>query len=72
VGDLFRQKTETLAVALKSGDGHNAARQALRGFLEKIVIPPGNGLLSVVGTVGEMLKAAGAEGVDYGGCGGWI
>lgn len=29
MGDLFRQKTETLAVSLESGD----ARQALRGFL---------------------------------------
>ena len=40
---------------------HDAARQALRGFLEKIVIPPGDGLLQIVGNLGEMLKAAGGR-----------
>jgi hypothetical protein len=53
---------------------HDAARQALRGFLEKIVIPSGNGLLQVVGNFGEMLKAAAARNrsaaVAYDGCGG--
>jgi hypothetical protein len=36
----------------------NAARQSLRGFLDKIVIPPGEGLLQVLGNVGSMLAAA--------------
>jgi hypothetical protein len=36
----------------------NAARLGLRGFVEKIVIPPGEGLLHVVGNLGEMLAAA--------------
>jgi hypothetical protein len=43
---------------LEHDEHRDAARQALRGFLEKIVIPPGDGLLQVVGNVGSMLAAA--------------
>ncbi len=39
-------------------DWRDAARMALRGFVEKILIPPGDGLLQVVGNLGEMLTAA--------------
>ncbi len=54
----------------------DAARQALRGFLDKIIIPPGDGLLQVVGNFGEMLTAASGwngstlAAVGYVGCGG--
>jgi hypothetical protein len=52
----------------------DSARPALRGFIDRIVIPPGEGLLQVVGNLGEMLTAAagknGAAAVAYVGCGG--
>ena len=76
MAEVFRQKTTMLAAALEHDEEHDAARQALRGFLDKIVIPPGDGLLQVVGNLGEMLTAAsGRNGavvaaVGYGGCGG--
>ena len=76
MAEVFRQKTMQLAAALEHEGEHDAARQALRGFLDKIVIPPGDGLLQVVGNLGEMLKAAGGRNgsaaVAYGGCGGGI
>jgi hypothetical protein len=49
----FRQKTVQLAADLEPEGEHESARQALRGFLEKIVIPPGDGLLQVVGNLGR-------------------
>jgi len=57
---IFQQNTERLAAALDHEDEalRDAAREALRGFLEKIVIPPGEGFLQVVGNFGEMLTAA--------------
>jgi hypothetical protein len=73
---MFREKAATLAAALEHDDQHDAARQALRGFLDRIVIPPGAGLLQVVGNFGAMLataegrKAGLASGVGYVGCGG--
>lgn len=76
MAEVFRQKTERLAVALEHEDEvqRDSARQALRGFLERIVIPPGEGLLQVVGNLGEMLTAAGGRdgsaAVGYVGCGG--
>jgi len=36
-----------------------SSRQALRGFVDRVVIPPGEGLLQVVRNLGEMLTAAG-------------
>jgi hypothetical protein len=54
----------------------DAARQALRGFLQSIIIPPGDGLLQVTGNLGAMLEAAadqkmpGRQAVGYVGCGG--
>ena len=77
MGEVFRQKATTLAAGLEHDEERDAARQALRGFLEKIVIPPGDGLLQVVGNLGSMLAAAqGRESksraVGYVGCGGRI
>jgi len=64
------------AAVLEHDEHRDAARQALRGFLEKIVIPPGDGLLRVVGNLGAMLAAAqgqrgsASNAVGYVGCGG--
>jgi hypothetical protein len=50
------------------------ARESLRGLIDRIIIPPGGGLLQVVGNLGEMLTAAGgqsgAAAVGHIGCGG--
>ncbi len=76
MAEVFRQKATTLAAALEHDEQRDAARQALRGFLDKIVIPPGDGLLQVVGNLGMMLTAAhgriepAVPAVGYGGCGG--
>jgi hypothetical protein len=73
---VFREKTTQLAAALEDDQERDAARQALPGFLDKIVIPPGDGLLQVIGNFGEMPTAAsGRNGsvvaaVGYVGCGG--
>jgi site-specific DNA recombinase len=78
MAEIFRQKATQLAAALEHDEEHDAARQALRGFIDKIVIPPGDGLLQVVGNLGEMLTAAsGRNGsvvaaVGQVGCGGRI
>ena len=57
---VYRAKTEQLAAALGHEDDEqrDAARQAIRGFLDRIMIPPGDGLLQVVG---KMLTAAGGR-----------
>ena len=76
--EIFRRKAMQLAAALAHEDEEQRepARQALRGFLDKIVIPPGDGLLQVVGNLGEMLTAASGRtssaAVAYVGCGGGI
>jgi site-specific DNA recombinase len=78
MAEVFRQKATTLAAGLEYDEQRDAARLALRGFLQKIVIPPGDGLLQVVGNVGLMLAAAqdrtqaGTNPVGYVGCGGGI
>jgi hypothetical protein len=74
---IFRQKTIQLAAALEHEDEErrDVARVALRGFIDSIVIPPGDGLLQVIGNFGEMLAAAAGRDdspVAYGGCGGGI
>lgn len=70
---VFEQKIRTLAAALEHEDveTREGARSALRGFIDRIVIPPGDELLRVVGNLGEMLTAAGAA-VGNGYCGGGI
>lgn len=75
MAEVFRHKTEQPASALERGDEEErvSAREALRGFIDQIVIPVGDGLLQVVGDFGEMLKAAGGRtgsaAVAYVGCG---
>lgn len=58
MADVFRKKATTLAAGLEHDEQRDAARQALRGFLERIEIPPGDGLLRVIGNLGAMLTAA--------------
>jgi hypothetical protein len=76
MAEVFRQKATTLAAGLEHDEQRDAAREALRGFVEKIVIPPGDELLQVVGNLGAMLNAAagekisGRQAVGYVGCGG--
>ena len=77
MAEVFRQKATTLAAGLEHDEQRDAARQALRGFLDKIVIPPGDGQLQVVGNVGSMLAAAQGRSqprnaVGNVGCGGGI
>ena len=73
---VFQQKAATLAAGLEHDEHRDDARRALRGFLDHIVIPAGDGLLKVVGNVGEMLAAAQSRSgtarntVGYVGCGG--
>jgi hypothetical protein len=79
LADVYRSTVEQLAAALAHEDDaqREAARQTLRGFIDRIVIPPGDGLLQVVGNLGEMLTTAAggrigsaAVGVANSGCGG--
>ena len=42
MAEVFRQKATTLAAGLEHDEQRDAARQALRGFLDKIVIPRGH------------------------------
>jgi site-specific DNA recombinase len=74
MADAFRAKAETLAAGLLDDERHDAARQALRGFIEKIVIPP-DGVLQLVGNLGAMLAMADGRSLDsvgIVGCGGGI
>jgi hypothetical protein len=76
MAEVFRQKATTLAAGLEHDEQRDAARQALRRFLQSIIIPPGDGLLQVTGNLGAMLAAAagqkmpGRHAVAYVGCGG--
>jgi hypothetical protein len=74
MAEVFRQQATLLAAALEHDAERDAARQALRGFIERIEIPPGDELLQVVGSFGEMLTAASGgtvtTAVGYVGCGG--
>jgi site-specific DNA recombinase len=79
MAEVYREKATALAAGLEHDEQRDAARLALRGFLEKIIIPPGDGLLQVVGNVGVMLAAAQGRTVHQsealelgaiGGCGG--
>lgn len=60
---VYREKVERLAAALAHEDeGHReAARSALRGFIDRIEIPAGDGALLVFGDLGMMLTAAAGE-----------
>lgn len=78
MADTFRAKTEALALGLENDAESDNARMALRGLVDHIVIPPGNGLLQVVGNLGKMLATAqgraltDSEDVVIVGCGGGI
>ena len=61
MAEVFRQKATTLAAGLEHDEQRDAARQALRGFLQSIIIPPGDGLLQVTWDLGAMLTAAGGR-----------
>jgi site-specific DNA recombinase len=78
---VYRQKVERLAAALahEDEDQREAARSSLRGFIDRIVIPPGDGKLMVLGDLGRMLATAAGErdgatlaAVVEDGCGGGI
>ena len=80
MADEFRRRAEVLASGI-SGDSEQErerARETLRGFVDRIIIPPGSGELRLVGDLGEMLTAAaGWDGaalsaVVTSGCGGGI
>jgi site-specific DNA recombinase len=76
MAQVFERKIGHLAAALGVDDPEQreAARQTLRGFIDHIVIPPGDALLQVVGNFGEMLSAADGRRRSVGndGCGGGI
>ena len=80
MANVFEQKVRALARALEHEDleQRESARSTMRGFIDRIVIPPGDALLQVVGDLGSMLTAAsGRDGsalaaVGNGGCGGGI
>ncbi|HEY7283818.1 MAG TPA: recombinase family protein, partial [Vicinamibacterales bacterium] len=82
MGDLYREKVEGLSSVLGGEDAtaRDRARDALRGFIERIVIPADAAQpLMVYGDLGQMLKAASAGGDAQalaaaigGGCGGGI
>ena len=78
MADAFRAKTEALALGLENDAERDAASMALRGLIDQIVIPTGDGLLQVVGNLGKMLATAqgraltDSEDVVIVGCGGGI
>jgi hypothetical protein len=63
---LYREKVARLAAGLKETSTMDRARQTLRSYIERIVIPP-DGLLTVVGNQAAML---GIEPGGMVGCGG--
>jgi site-specific DNA recombinase len=78
MAEEFRAKATALAAGLVDEAHLDEARQAVRGFIERIEIPPADELLQVVGNLGRMLDAAQGRpnsdslacGID--GCGGGI
>ena len=52
---VFEQKIRTRAAALEHEDLElrESALTTLRGFIDRIVIPPGDALLQAVGNLGE-------------------
>lgn len=79
-GERVVDQATALFAGLEHEEHRDAARGALRGFLDKIVIPEGEELLEVVGNFGAMLAAAqgrtqsggSALAVGIVGCGGRI
>src|SRR5262245_21285046 len=58
MAEIFRHKTMQLAAAPEQNAEHDAARQKLRGLIDRSVTLPGEGPLQVAGNLGEMLAAA--------------
>jgi site-specific DNA recombinase len=75
MAEVFRQKATALQAGLEDEGQRDSARQALRGFVDVIVIPA-EGLLQVVGNLGAMLAAGqtkrSMDPVGIVGCGGGI
>ena len=73
---VFEQRNGQLqALEHEDAELREKARQALRGFIDRIVIPPGDALLQIVGDFGSMFTAAGGDSsalaaVGNVGCGG--
>jgi site-specific DNA recombinase len=61
MSEVFRQKASALAQGLGYNGQRDSARKALRGFIDQIVIPRGDGLLQVAGNLGAMLDAAAGQ-----------
>jgi len=61
MAEVYREKATALAAGLELHEKRDTARLALRGFLERIGIPPGEALLQVVGNVGVMSRPRKAE-----------
>jgi site-specific DNA recombinase len=58
MAEIFRAKVTALVAGLEDESQREVARGALRGILERIIIPPGDGLLQVRGNLDAMLLAA--------------
>jgi hypothetical protein len=75
-GEVESWKVEVRHNELRRTELQAVIAAATRGVIDRIVIPPGDGLLRVVGKSGEMLTAAGARSdsaaVGNVGCGGGI
>ena len=74
---IFKEATIALVTGVDRDSQQDGARQSLRAYVEKIVIPPGQGLLQVVGKPEVMLAVARGERAIKGpggivGCGGGI
>ena len=78
MAEVFQEKVTALCEGLERESGREEARAALRGLVDRIVIPPGTGLLRVEGNLGAMLTVAHGRAVKAGaavgivGCGGGI
>jgi len=77
MAQVYRDKATALAAGLQRKEERDGARLAMRGLLDRIVVPP-DGLLQVVGNFGAMLAAAQGQSLSFdeacgkGGCGGGI
>jgi hypothetical protein len=58
MAQVFQEKVSALCRGLENATGREEARAALRGLVDRIVIPEGDGLLRVEGNLGAMLATA--------------
>jgi hypothetical protein len=66
MSEVFQRKVTVLCEGLEKERGREEARAALRGLVDRIVIPPGNGLLRVEGNLGAILATAHGRAVKAG------